>query len=233
MKKPVTADRPRALAAPLALLRRDMKLAMRRLGESLLPLFFLFTVIVLIPLGVGPGPDLLARMAPGMVWVAALLASLLALEHLFRPDLDDATLEQWFVGSESAYGRVLARLFSHWLITGLPVIIFSPLAAEMLNLPREALGTLVLSLVIGTPALSLLGGLAAALTLSTRGASVLLSILIFPLIVPLVIFATGAVAMAADGMNPGAHLGFLATFTILAATLAPFGITTALRMNVE
>ncbi|MFO7764253.1 MAG: heme exporter protein CcmB [Wenzhouxiangellaceae bacterium] len=219
--------------AAAALFRRDMKLAFRRLGESLLPLFFLFTVIVLIPLGVGPGPNLLARMAPGMVWVAALLASLLALEHLFRPDLDDGTLEQWFVGERAVYARVMARLLSHWLVTGLPVIVFSPLAAEMLNLPRHALGTLIVSLVIGTPALSLLGGLAASLTLSTRGASVLLSILIFPLIVPLVIFATGAVSMAADSLDPGAHLGLLAAFTILSLTLAPIGIAAALRMNLE
>ena len=216
-----------------ALFRRDMKLAFRRLGESLLPLFFLFTVIVLIPLGVGPGPNLLARMAPGMIWVAALLASLLALEHLFRPDLEDGTLEQRFVGERSVYRRVLARLFSHWLITGLPVILFSPLAAEMLHLPRHALGTLIISLLIGTPALSLLGGLAASLTLSTRGASVLLSILIFPLIVPLVIFATGAVSMAADSLDPNAHLGLLAAFTILSLTLAPIGIAAALRMNLE
>jgi len=223
-----TAGRPIA-----ALFRRDIKLAFRRLGESLLPLFFLFTVIVLIPLGVGPGPNLLARMAPGMVWVAALLSSLLALEHLFRPDLEDGTLEQWFVGQHSVYGRVMARLLSHWLITGLPVIVFSPLAAEMLNLPDRALGTLVLTLIVGTPALSLLGGLAAALTLSTRGASVLLSILIFPLIVPLVIFATGAVSMTADSLDPSAHLGLLTAFTILSLTLAPPGITAALRMNLE
>ena len=216
-----------------ALFRRDMKLAFRRLGESLLPLFFLFTVIVLIPLGVGPGPNLLAQMAPGMVWVAALLASLLALEHMFRPDLEDGTLEQWFVGERAVYARVMARLLSHWLVTGLPVIVISPLAAEMLNLPRHALGTLMISLVIGTPALSLLGGLAASLTLSTRGASVLLSILIFPLIVPLVIFATGAVSMAADGLSPDAHLGLLAAFTILSLTLAPVGIAAALRMNLE
>lgn len=222
-----------ATASATALFRRDMKLAFRRFGESLLPLFFLFTVIVLIPLGVGPGPNLLARMAPGMVWVAALLASLLALEHLFRPDLEDGTLEQWFVGDQSVYQRVLARLFSHWLITGLPVIVFSPLAAEMLNLPRHALGTLIMSLLIGTPALSLLGGLAASLTLSTRGASVLLSILIFPLIVPLVIFATGAVSMAADNLDPSAHLGLLSAFTILSMTLAPIGIAAALRMNLE
>ncbi|MEX2498170.1 MAG: heme exporter protein CcmB [Wenzhouxiangellaceae bacterium] len=219
--------------AASALFRRDMKLAFRRLGESLLPLFFLFTVIVLIPLGVGPGPNLLARMAPGMVWVAALLASLLALEHLFRPDLEDGTLEQWFVGEQSVYARVLSRLFSHWLISGLPVIVFAPLAAEMLHLPHHALGTLIVSLVLGTPALSLLGGLAAALTLSTRGASVLLAILIFPLIVPLVIFATGAVSMAADGLDPDAHLGLLAAFTILSLTLAPIGIAAALRMNLE
>ncbi|MDT8437979.1 MAG: heme exporter protein CcmB [Wenzhouxiangellaceae bacterium] len=219
--------------APKALFQRDMKLAFRRLGESLLPLFFLFTVIVLIPLGVGPGPTLLARMAPGMVWVAALLASLLALEHLFRPDLDDGTLEQWFVGDSGVLGRVWARLASHWLITGLPVIVFSPLAAEMLHLPHHALGTLIISLIIGTPALSLIGGLAAALTLSTRGASVLLSILVFPLIVPLVIFATGAVSMQADGLDPTAHLGLLGAFTILAMTLAPFGISAALRMNLE
>jgi len=223
-----------ASASPaMALFRRDMKLAFRRLGESLLPLFFLFTVIILIPLGVGPGPNLLARMAPGMIWVAALLSSLLALEHLFRPDLEDGTLEQWFVGGDSVVGRVLARMLSHWLITGLPVIVFSPLAAQMLYLPNHALGTLVLSLVIGTPALSLLGGLAAALTLSTRGASVLLSILVFPLIVPLVIFATGAVSMVADGLDPSAHLGLLAAFTILALTLAPLGIAAALRMNLE
>lgn len=221
----------------LALLARDLRLAVRRSGESLLPLMFLFAVIILIPLGVGPGPNLLAAMAPGMIWVAALLASLLALEHLFRPDLDDGTLEQWFVGGEPVYSRVLAlvlaRLFSHWLITGLPVIVFSPLAAQMLYLPGEALGTLLLTLIVGTPALSLVGGLAAALTLTTRGAGVLLSILVFPLIVPVLIFATGAVSMAADGLNPGAHLGLLAAFTILALTLAPVAIVGALRLNLE
>jgi len=217
----------------LALFRRDLRLAARRPGESLLPLLFLFTVIVLIPLGVGPGPNLLARMAPGMIWVAALLASLLALERLFRPDLEDGTLEQWFVGGEAILGHVWARLASHWLVTSLPVIVFAPLAAEMLGLPDRALGVLLASLVIGTPALSLLGALTAALTLATRGAGALLAILIFPLIVPLVIFATGAVSLAADGMDPGAHLGLLAAFSILAMTLAPFGIAATLKMSLE
>jgi len=194
-----------------ALLARDLQLAFRRLGQTLLPLFFLFAVVVLIPLGVGPGPDLLARLSGGMLWVAALLASLLALEHLFRPDLDDGTLEQWFVGSREGYLAVYVRLLAYWLVTGLPIVVFSPLAAMMLNLPTQALGTLVLSLLVGTPALTLVGGLAAALTLTTRGAGALLAILVFPLVVPLMIFAAGAVggereaagSAASDVAEPG------------------------------
>ena len=217
----------------LALLVRDLRLAVRRGGESLLPLFFLFAVIILIPLGVGPGPNLLAAIAPGMIWVAALLASLLALERLFRPDLEDGTLEQWFVGGGPVYALVFARLFGHWLITGLPVIVFSPLAAHMLYLPAEALSTLVVTLIVGTPALSVLGGLAAALTLTTRGAGVLLSILVFPLVVPVLIFATGAVSMVADGMEPTAHLGLLTALTIFSITLAPVAIAAALKLNLE
>lgn len=216
-----------------ALLARDFRLAVRRGGESLLPLFFLFAVIILIPLGVGPGPNLLAAMAPGMIWVAALLASLLALDHLFRPDLEDGCLEQWWVGDGPVIPLVLARLAGHWLITGVPIILFSPLAAAMLYLPDAALGTLVLSLLIGTPALSLLGGLAAALTLSTRGAGVLLSILVFPLFVPVLIFATGAVSAAADGLPVTPHLGLLGALAILALTLAPPATAAALRINVE
>lgn len=216
-----------------ALLKRDLQLAFRRLGQTLLPLFFLFAVVVLIPLGVGPSPDLLARLSGGMIWVAALLASLLSLEHLFRPDLDDGSLEQWFTGDREGYVAVYVRLLSHWLVTGLPVVVFSPLAALMLNLPSGAMGTLVLSLLIGTPALTLVGGLAAALTLTTRGAGALLAILVFPLVVPLLIFAAGAVQLAADGFAPLAHLGLLGAFTILAITLSPIGVRAALKMNLE
>lgn len=217
----------------LALMARDFRLAVRRGGESLLPLFFLFAVIILIPLGVGPGPNLLGAIAPGMIWVAALLASLLALDHLFRPDLEDGCLEQWWVGGEPVIPLVLARLAGHWLITGVPVILFAPLAAAMLYLPGQALGTLMLSLLIGTPVLSLLGGLAAALTLSTRAAGVLLSILVFPLVVPVLIFATGAVSAAADGLPASGHLGLLGALGILALTLTPPATTAALKLNVE
>lgn len=216
-----------------ALLRRDLRLAARRAGQAILPLFFLFAVVVLVPLGVGPGPNLLATMAPGMIWVAALLGSLLSLDQLFRPDLDDGTLEQWFVGDGSGMAELCARLLSNWLVTGLPIVVFSPLAAVMLNLPDAALPTLVLSLAIGTPALTLLGALGAALTLSSRGAGALLAVLVFPLLVPLVIFATGAVSLAADGMAPDAHLGLLAALTILGVTLAPMAIRAALEINLE
>lgn len=216
-----------------ALFRRDLRLALRHGGESLMPLIFLFAVIILVPLGVGPGPNLLASIAPGMIWVAALLASLLALEQLFRPDLEDGTLEQWWVGSNSPAALVVTRLFSHWLITGVPVIVFAPLAAQMLYLPEAALGTLMLSLLIGTPILSLVGGLASALTLGTNRGSVLLSILVFPMVVPVLIFATGGVAAAAQGHSASAHLGLLAALLILAVTLVPLATTAALRLNIE
>lgn len=216
-----------------ALIWRDLRLAIRHSGESLLPLIFLFAVIVLVPLGVGPGPNLLAAIAPGMIWVAALLASLLALENLFRPDLEDGTLEQWWTGATAPGALVVARLFSHWLITAVPVIVFAPIAAQMLHLPNAALATLVVSLLIGTPILSLVGGLAAALTLGTNRGSVLLSILVFPLVVPVLIFATGAVSAAADGLSARSHLGLLAAILILAVTLTPLATTTALRLNIE
>ncbi|NBB92047.1 MAG: heme exporter protein CcmB [Gammaproteobacteria bacterium] len=222
------------VARMTALLRRDLRLALRHGGESLMPLIFLFSVIILVPLGVGPGPNLLASIAPGMIWVAALLASLLALEQLFRPDLEDGTLEQWWVGGTAPPGAlVVTRLFSHWLVTGVPVILFAPLAAQMLYLPSDALPTLMLSLLIGTPVLSLVGGLASALTLGTNRGSVLLSILVFPMVVPVLIFATGAVTAAAEGFSARAHLGLLTALLILAVTLAPLATTAALRLNIE
>lgn len=217
----------------LALLRRDLRLAIRHGGESLLPLMFLFAVIILVPLGVGPGPQLLSVIAPGMIWVAALLASLLALENLFRPDFEDGSLEQWWLVPGPVTLLVGIRVFTHWLITGVPVIVFSPLAAEMLFLPDAALGTLILSLLLGTPILSLIGALAAALTLGTGRGNVLLSILVFPLIVPVLIFATGAVSVAAEGWSASAHLGLLAAILILTLTLAPLAIAAALRLNIE
>lgn len=220
----------RALATLLA---RDLRLALRRGSEAVLPLFFLFAVLILVPLAVGPGPNLLSAMAPGIVWVAALLSSLLALEGLFRDDFTDGSLEQWWLTPWPPLALVVTRLFSHWLITGVPVILVAPLAAQMMYLPAPAWPTLMLSLLIGTPLLSLIGGLAAALTLGTHRGGVLLSILVFPLAVPVLIFATGAVAAAASGLDAGAHLGLLCALLILAVTLVPLAVTAALRMNLE
>lgn len=221
------------LSGMSALLRRDLRLAVRHGGESLMPLIFLFAVIILVPLGVGPGPNLLSSIAPGMIWVAALLASLLALEQLFRPDLEDGTLEQWWLAPTPPAALVITRLFSHWLVTGVPVIVFAPLAAQMLYLPQQALPVLMLSLLIGTPILSLVGGLASALTLGTNRGSVLLSILVFPMVVPVLIFATGAVAAAAEGHSARPHLGLLVALLILAVTLVPLATTAAVRLNIE
>ena len=221
------------MRAMLALLLRDLRLAIRHGGESLMPLVFLFAVIILVPLGVGPGPNLLATIAPGMIWVAALLASLLALENLFRPDHEDGTLEQWWLGHLPVTGLVVSRLFSHWLVTGVPVILFAPLAAQMLYLPSQSLSVLMISLLIGTPILSLVGGLAAALTLGTNRGSVLLPILVFPLVVPVLIFATGAVAAAADDLPVRANLGLMLALLVLAITLVPLAATAALRLNIE
>lgn len=216
-----------------ALLVRDLRLAFRKGGETLTPLFFLFSVIILVPLGVGPGPNLLSAMAPGIIWIAALLSALLALDHLFRSDFEDGNLEQWHLSPCPLAVLVSVRLFSHWLITGVPVILVSPMLAQMLFLPAGALPTLVLSLALGTPILSLLGGLAAALTLGTNRGSVLLSILVFPLFVPVLIFATGAVSAAADGLETGAHLGLLGALLALAITLVPLGTAAAIRLNLE
>ncbi|MGY6588350.1 MAG: heme exporter protein CcmB [Wenzhouxiangella sp.] len=221
------------MSAMLALLLRDLRLAIRHGGESLMPLVFLFAVIILVPLGVGPGPNLLAAIAPGMIWVAALLASLLALENLFRPDHEDGTLEQWWLGHLPVTGLVISRLLSHWLVTGVPVILFAPLAAQMLYLPPQSLSVLMISLLIGTPILSLIGGLAAALTLGTNRGSVLLPILVFPLVVPVLIFATGAVAAAADDLPVRANLGLMLALLVLAITLVPLAATAALRLNIE
>ncbi len=221
------------MRALVALIGRDLKLAFRRGGETLMPLFFLFAVIILVPLGVGPEPNLLASLAPGMIWIAALLSALLALDGLFRSDYEDGSLEQWLLSPWPLAVLAATRLFSHWIITGIPVIIVSPLAAQMLYLPAEALPVLVLSLLLGTPILSLLGGLAASLTLGTNRGSVMLSILVFPLFVPVLIFATGAVSAAADGMDPGADLGLLSALLVLALTLVPIGTAAALRLNLE
>jgi len=219
--------------AMLALFSRDLRRARRQGSQSLLPLVFLFSVIAMIPLGIGPGPDLLRSIAPGMIWVAALLAGMLSFDGLFRPDWEDGTLEQWWVGDQPVVGLVCIRLFTHWLITALPVLAFTPIAAQMLYLPSEALGLLMLTLLMGTPIVSLVGGLSAALTLGSRQGSALLGILIFPLMVPVLIFSTGAVSARLDDLMVRPYLLLLLALLVLAITLVPLAVTAALRINIE
>jgi heme exporter protein B len=217
----------------IALLRRDFIMVLRNKSEWLQPLFFLVVVVSLFPLGLGPGPTLLSRIAPGVVWIAALLASVLSLDQLFRSDYDDGSLEQLMLGNQSLSLLVLAKLLAHWLTTGLPIIALSPLLAVWLNLPMEAFPTLVKSLVLGTPVLTLVGGIGAALTVGLRGGGQLLALLVFPLLVPVLIFATMGVAAVAGGMQATAQLGLMFAYLIMALTLAPFACAAALRISIS
>lgn len=216
-----------------ALLIRDLLRARRQSGQSLLPLVFLFSVVAMIPLGIGPGPNLLSTIAPGMIWVASLLSSLLALDGLFRSDWEDGSLEQWWVGDQPIIGLILVKLMAHWLITAVPVIVFAPIAGQMLYLPSEALPLLLLTLLIGTPIISLIGGLAAALTLGARQGSALLGLLIFPLVVPVLIFSTGSISAFLDGLAVRPYLLLLSALFVLAMTLVPMAIASSLRLNIE
>ncbi len=216
-----------------ALLTRDIRLSARKGAQSLLPLVFLVAVIAMVPLGIGPGPDLLAKIAPGMIWVAAFLAGLLALDGLFRPDLIDGSLEQWWVGNQPVVMLVATRLFSHWCVSALPLILFTPIAAQMLYLPNEVLSLMMLTLVLGTPILSLVGGLGAALTLGARGSSALLGILVFPFAVPVLIFGTGAVSTAVDGLSSKPFLLLLSALLLLSITLVPLATASALKLSIE
>ncbi|MDX1655254.1 MAG: heme exporter protein CcmB [Candidatus Competibacteraceae bacterium] len=227
------SDRPGLAAAWWGLLRRDLLLAMRNRAELLNPLVFFVIVVTLFPLGVGASPQLLARMAPGVLWVAALLASLLALDHLFRADYDDGALEQLLLSPHPLAVLVFAKILAHWLVTGLPLLLLSPLLGVMLSLPVPAMGALMATLALGTPILSLIGAIGAALTVGLRRGGVLLSLLILPLYIPVLIFAAGAVDAAAAGLPVVGHLWLLGAMLALAATLAPWAAAAALRISLD
>lgn len=220
-------------AAFHALLRRDLRLAFRRRSELLQPLVFALVVVSLFPLGVGPGSQRLAMMAPGVIWITALLASVLSLDGLFRDDYEDGSLEQWVVAGQPLPLLALARMTAHWLGHGLPLVALSPLLALWMNLPPAGLRVLVLSLALGTPVLSLVGAIGGALTVSARRGGRLLSLLVLPLFVPLLILASNAVTAAVDGLPYNGQLGLLAAGLVAALTLAPFAVAAALRLSLE
>jgi len=216
-----------------ALLRRDFLLAYRRRAELLQPLAFLLVVVTLFPLGVGPSPALLASIAPGVIWIAALLATVLSLDSLFRSDFEDGTLEQMVLSGQSLALIALARTVAHWLVAGLPIVLLSPLLAMWMNLPDEGLLILIESLAIGTPVLSLIGAIGGALTVSLKRGGQLLSLLVFPLYVPLLILATSAVSSAVAGLPYTGQLGLMIAGLIASMTLAPFATAAALKLSLS
>lgn len=221
---------PRILAR---VLQREMQLAYRRRADLANPLLFFVIVVALFPLGVTPDLERLSAMAPGVLWVAALLANLLSLDLLFRSDQEDGSLEQLLLASSPPTLLVLGKALAHWLVTGLPLTLMSPLLALMLALPAGAMPLLMLSLALGTLALSLVGGIGAALTVGLRQGGLLLTLLIMPLFVPVLIFGTAVVQAAVAGQPWAGQLALLAAMTLLALVLAPVAMVAALRIAVE
>nr|WP_062704639.1 heme exporter protein CcmB [Grimontia marina] len=215
------------------MIRRELLVAFRRQSDMLNPLWFFIIVITLFPLGVGPGPNLLAEIAPGIIWVAALLAAVLSLDRLFRDDFMDGSLEQMLLMPEPLSVLVFAKIIAHWLLTGLPLMIISPLLAVLLSLDWEAYKAVVLTLLIGTPTLSFLGSIGVALTVGLRKGGALLSLLVLPLFIPVLIFATSAIDMAAAGFPINGQLAIMGAMLVGSATLSPFAVSAALRVSVQ
>ena len=220
-------------AAFIALLRRDLLLAFRHRGELANPLIFFLMIVTLFPLGVSPEIGLLRKIAPGVIWIAALLSALVSLESLFRSDFDDGSLEQLLLSPQPLALMVLAKVMAHWLVSGLPMLLFAPVLGLLLAMPADAIWILVATLVIGTPLLSLIGAVGVALTVGLRRGGLLLSLLILPLYVPVLIFATSAVGAAAAGVPVAGQLYLLGALLVLAMMLAPFAIAAALRISLS
>jgi len=221
------------LKALLCVIRRDLLLAFRRRSDVLTTLFFFIIVASLFPLGVGPEPQLLRTMAPGILWVAALLASMLALGRLFALDYADGTLEQMVLSAEPLQVIVIGKVIAHWLVSGFPLVILAPVLAVQFDLPASSIGVLFISLLLGTPVLSLVGSVGAALTLGVRGGGVLVSLLVLPLYVPVLIFGAGAVGAEASGVGATAHLLLLGGALAGAIALTPWATAAGLRIALE
>lgn len=217
----------------LGVLRRDLTLAARRRSDWLTALFFFVMVASLFPLGIGPEPEMLARVGPGVLWVAATLASLLSLSRLFEDDHRDGSLEHMVLSPEPTVLLVLGKSLAHWLVYGIPLLLIAPILGLQFNLSADAILVLVFSLLLGTPILSLLGAVGAALTLGLRGGGVLLTLLILPLYVPALIFGAGAVDGAMAGTGAEAHLSLLGAFLVISFMVAPWIAAASLRVSLE
>src|SRR5512134_3690402 len=217
----------------LWIIQRDLLLAMRRRADVLTTLFFFIIVVSLFPLGVGPEMDMLRTMAPGVVWVAALLASMLSLGRMFSSDHVDGTLEQMLLSPHSLSLLVLGKALAHWLVTGVPLVLMAPVLGIQYDLSADALLVLTASLLLGTPVLSLIGAIGAALTLGLRGGGVLVSLLVLPLYVPVLILGAGSVGAVAAGLGAAPYLLLLGALALFAVVLTPWAVSAALRISVE
>ena len=226
---------PRAAmtVALAATIKRDLTLLLRRRSDVINPLVFFALVITLFPLGISPAPSLLSEIAPGLLWVAALLATQLSLDALFRGDHDDGSLEQLLLAPQPLAALVLAKVLVHWLLTGLPLALMAPLLGLMLSLPSGSYGVLMLSLALGSASLSLIGAIGAALTVGLARGGVLLSLLVLPLYIPVLIFGAGAVQVITLGGNAAPHLAILGALLAVALMLAPWAIAAALRISIN
>jgi heme exporter protein B len=221
------------LAAAASVAYRDLLLASRRKSDAAAPLLFFVVVATLFPLGLGPEPEILRRIGPGVLWVGALLATMLSMARLFASDYEDGTLEQMALSPEPLAALVCGKLAAHWLATGLPLIVAAPLLGLQYGLPAGTIAVLEASLAIGTPLLSLVGAIGAALTLGARGGGLLMALITLPLYVPALVFGAGAVEAGAAGTGAEPHLSLLGACLVLAAFFAPWAIAAALRIALE
>ena len=214
-------------------IQRDTTLAWRGRAGVLSTLIFFIIVVSLFPLGIGPETQLLRTIAPGVIWVAALLASMLSLNRLFANDHQDGTLEQLLLTPQPLFLTVLGKVLAHWIVSELPLVLVAPLVGMQFDLGRQTLLILLISLLVGTPVLSLIGSVGAALTLGLRGGGVLISLLVLPLYIPALIFGSGAVQASIIGMDPAPHLSLLGAFAIVSLIFSPWATAAALRISVE
>lgn len=216
-----------------ATFQREWQLAWRNLADAVNPVAFFLMVVALVPLGIGTDKTQLSVIAPGILWVAALLASLLSVDMLFRRDYDDGTLEQYLLLPNELYGIVWIKVLVHWLFAGLPLVLISPLLGVMLSLPQLAMPVLMLSLLLGTMSLSLIGAIGASLTVSLRRGGLLIAVIVLPLYIPVLIFGASATVQAAAGIFPAGQLAMLGAFALLALGLTPLVVMAGLRISLE
>lgn len=221
------------MSASGALVARDLLIAARRRSDVLTTFFFFVIVVSLFPLGVGAQPEMLREIAPGVVWVAALLASMLSLPRMFGADYADGALEQLVLTPQPLTVMVLSKVLAHWLTTGLPLVLVGPLLGLQFGLPGDALVVMLVALLVGTPALSLIGAVGASLTLGVRGGGALTSLLVLPLYVPVLVFGAGAVSSTATGMTAAGHLSLLGAMSLAALVFSPWATALALRISLE